>query len=143
MGMTGKNPKSSSPHSSVDFTVAVLGGGTGAPTVPADGKLTPSTSTYPVRGNKVSTATADAPTRSSAGVYVITYADFVPFVKNAWASVVSAGGSPTGDLQACVTKIDAANRQLTVKTATFAGVATDIGTNDMLIITVDAQDSTV
>ena len=141
--MNGKNPKQSVPHSSVDFTVAVLGAATSAPTIPADGKLTPTTSTYPVRGNRVSTAAADAPTRSGAGVYVITYADQVPFVKNAWASVVAAGASPTGDLQACVTKIDAANRQITVKTATFAGVATDIGTNDLLIITVDAQDSTV
>ena len=143
MATSNKSPKSSTPQSSFDFTVAVLGAVTSAPTVPADGSFTPTTSTYPRRANKVSTAAGDAPVRSSTGVYVITYADQVPFVKNAWASVVAAGASPTGDLQACVTKIDAANRQITVKTATFAGVATDIGTNDLLIITVDAQDSTV
>ena len=136
--MKNKNPKSSTPHSSVDFTAAVLGNGTSAPTIPADGKFTPTTGTYPLRANR-----AKSCTRSGAGVYAITLQDQLPLIKNAWASIVAAGGSPTGDLKGRVTAIDAANRQITVQTTTFAGAATDIGTSDMLIVMIDAQDSMV
>lgn len=140
----GKNIKSSIPHSCVDFTVAVLGNTTSDPTIPADGAFTPTTATYPVRANGVSKVTAEAPSRSSTGVYVITYAHLLPNALFASASVLSAGGSPTGDLGAIVTVLDGPNRQITVEVTTNTSNAlTDLGTSDMLVIYVHAQDSSV
>lgn len=141
--MNGKNPKYSSPGSCVDFTVAVLGAATSAPTLPADGDFRHDKSTYPRRANKVSTLAAEAPTRTGAGVYVVTMAEQLANILYADAVVLAAGASPTGDLSADVTKVDAPNRKLYVTVSTPAGVATDIGTNDMLVFYVHAQDSTV
>lgn len=140
---SGKNLAHAVPHSTVTFCVAVLGAGTSAPTVPVNGDFKPTTATYPLRANRVSTVAADAPTRSGVGVYVITIADHYPNILHASANVYKAGASPTAHLDAVVTVIDAANRQLTVEVETEAGVLTDIGTNDMLVIKCFAQDSTV
>lgn len=141
MSILGKNPKSSIPHSCVDFTVAVLGAATSAPTIPADGSFTPTTSTYPRRANKVSTVAAEAPTRTSAGIYVITIVPKLANILFVAAETYAAGGSPTGALQVDVTKVDAANRKLYVTVTTPAGVAADIGTSDMLVFYVHGQDS--
>ncbi len=143
MSITGANPKKSIPHSCVDFTVAVIGTGATAPAVPANGNFTPTTSTYPRRANKVSTASAEAPTRTGAGAYVITIADKLANILFVKGETYAAGGSPTGALQVDVTKIDAANRKIYVSVFTAAGVATDIGTSDMLVLYCHAQDSTV
>lgn len=143
MSITGANPKKSIPHSCVDFTVAVIGTGATPPAVPANGNFTPTTNTYPRRANRVSTVAAEAPTRTGAGVYVITIADKLANILFVSATVAAAGGSPTGALQADVTKWDAANRKLYVSVSTPAGVATDIGTSDMLVFYVHAQDSGV
>jgi len=62
---------------------------------------------------------------------------------NAWpngAVVLSAGASPTAALQAIVTKVVPATRTITVKVYTPAGVLTDLGTSDMLVIDVSAVD---
>lgn len=138
----GKNPKFSIPHSAVDFTVAVLGAGAAAPTVPADGPFTPATSTYPVRANGVSKAATEVPSRTSAGLYVITIDHQLPNILFATAAVVAGGAAPTGGLSADVTVINAATRQITVQVNTItSGAATDIGTSDLLLLSVDAQDS--
>lgn len=138
----GKNPKFSIPHSCVDFTVAVLGAAAAAPTVPADGQLTPTTSTYPVRANGVSGLAAEIPTRSATGAYVVTYAHQLVNVLYAHAAVYAAGGAPTaGGLVADVIAVNPVTRQLTVIVATQAGVATDLGVNDMLVLYAHAQDS--
>lgn len=143
MSITGANPKKSIPHSCVDFTVAVIGTGATAPAVPANGNFTPTTNTYPRRANRVSTVAAEAPTRTGAGVYVITIADKLANILFVKGETYSAGGSPTGALQVDVTKIDAANRKITVAVFSAAGVATDIGTSDMLVLWCHAQDSGV
>lgn len=138
----GKNIKSSIPHSAVDFTIAVIGAGAGAPTVPLDGAFTPTTATYPLRANGVSKLTAEIPTRTSAGFYVITYEHALPNVLYAAAVILKAGAAPTTQLGADVTLVDPAARQMTVKCIVPNGTATDLGTNDMLVIYAHAQDST-
>lgn len=140
----GKNAKFSIPHSCVDFTLAVLGAAAAAPTVPANGTLTPATSTYPSRANGVSRLAAEIPTRSGAGLYVVTYSHLLPTMLYADAAVFAAGAAPTaGGLKADVIAINQATRQLTVVVTTPAGVAADLGVNDMLVFHVQAQDSTV
>jgi len=139
----GKDHKFSIPHSTVDFVVAAMGAGAAAPTVPLNGKLTPTTATYPIRANGISKLSTEIPTRTSAGLYVITYSHLLPTMLFATGSVVSAGNSPTAALVADVTIIDQVNRKLTVLVSTPAGVATDLGTSDMLIVLCQAQDSSV
>lgn len=139
----GKNQKFSIPHSCLDFAVAVIGTGATPPAVPASGAFTPTTSTFPSRLNGVSRVAAEAPTRASAGRYTITYAHQLPVVFNAQGSVLAAGGSPTGGLLCDVDSINSVTRQIAVRVSTQAGVATDLGTSDMLVLTCDAQDSGV
>lgn len=139
----GKDISYAVPGSMVKFLAAVLGNTTNAPTIPADGKFTPTTSTYPRRANSVSLVASEAPTRTSQGVYVITISHLLPNILFATAAVLSAGGSPTATLVADVTIINSATRQLTVKTALPNGTLTDVGTSDMIVIKIDGQDSGV
>lgn len=136
--MNGKNPKQSSPHSCVDFTAAVLGNTSSAPTIPADGPIDPTKGQYPLRANRAASAT-----HSATGVIVITLADPPATMLYVSAQVIAAGGSPTAELIAVVTKIDPANKQVTVKTMIPAGTATDPGTSDMIVLYCHGQDSTV
>jgi hypothetical protein len=140
-----KNPKSSIPHSCVDFTIAAIGAGAAAPTVPANGNFRPTTSVYPLRANGISQLAAEIPTRTSAGIYVITYsADYSLFnVLFPNASVLSAGASPTSVLEATVTIVDPVARQITVKVYIPNGTLTDLGASDLLVIYLHGQDSTV
>lgn len=139
----GKDRKFSIPHSCVDFTVAVIGTGATPPAVPTNGAFTPTTTTFPARINGVSKVAAEAPTRASAGRYTITYAHSLPVVFMAQGAVLAAGGAPTGGLVVDVDSINSATRQIAVRVSTQAGVATDVGTNDMLVLTCNAQDSGV
>lgn len=126
------------PVDSTDFVIAVLGGGSAAaPTVPVNGPFTPTTGTYPVKANAVSQLAAEIPTRASAGLYTVFYdaAFMVPSILNADGSVLSAGASPTACLQVAVTIVNAASRSITCQVSTPAGVATDLGTSDMLVLT--------
>lgn len=137
----GGDLKKSLPHSCVDFTVAVLGAGAAAPTVPADGNFTPTTATYPLRANSVSKVAAEIPTRTSAGFYVITIEHQLPNILFANAVVLSAGGAPTAELAADVTIVNSATRQITVKCILPNGTATDCGTSDMIVVYVHGQNS--
>jgi hypothetical protein len=137
----GKNIKSSIPGSCVDFTAAVIGAGAAAPALPANGNFTPTTTTYPLRANATSKLAAEVPVRSGVGVYVITIEHPLPNILFASAVVVKAGAAPTAELAADVTIIDTANRQITVKVITPAGLAADCGVNDMLLLYVHGQDS--
>lgn len=143
MGMRNKNLKSSVGHSICDFTVAVLGNTTSNPTIPANGRFTPTTSTFPRALNCVSLLTAEAPSRTSQGIFVITWSkDFAAQnVINATCSVLSAGSAPTTVLVCDPTIIDPVARTITVKVSTPAGTLTDPGTSDMIIVTMTAQDS--
>lgn len=138
---SGKFEKKSYPGRMVDFVVAVLGGGVGAaPTIPTNGTFTAAKSTFPTSINSVSRVAADAPTWVSTGLYTVTYKHALV---NAWvtgAAVLSAGASPTAALVAVVTKVVPATRTITVKVYTPAGVLTDLGTSDMLVIDVSAVD---
>lgn len=145
----GKNPSFSIPHSVVNFYGAVIGVGAGAPTRALDGPMGSTVATYPTRANSVSKVTA--PTRTSAGVYVISIDHQAPTMLFCTAAVYSAGGSPTGGLSADVTVMTPVVKdtngslitiQVTVSTLT-TGAATDIGTSDLLVFRFDAQDSTV
>jgi len=137
----GENIHKSIPANCGSFWVAALGAGAAAPTVPSNGSFTPTTSTYPLNINGIDKTTAGAPTRSGTGVYVVTVAHLLPTIQFATAVVVAAGNSPTSALAAEVTKIDTANRQVTVKVFTPAGVATDLGTSDMLLLKCDYHNS--
>ena len=146
MGMSQKNFKSASPHSSVDYVAAALGGGSGnPPTLPADGVFTPTTSTYPLHANALSSGTnAVAPTRTSTGIYTLTLKHQPKFVLFAKAEVLQAGASPTTGLTAKVVSYDPVAKVATVRTyVDTTGVLTDAGTNDMIVLYVTAQDSTV
>jgi hypothetical protein len=136
----GKNPKSSIPHSCVDFTIAALGTGATAPVIPADGDFRPATSTYPRRANAMDPVVVA--TRTSAGFYVIPFVHQIPNVLFATAVVLKAGASPTAQLSCDVTLVDPVLKQITVKCIIPNGTATDLGTNDMLVVYVHGQDST-
>lgn len=138
----GESIHKSVPANCGSFWVAALGAGAAAPTVPANGSFTPTTSTYPVLMNGISKVSAEAPSRSGAGVYVITVSHQLPLIQFATAIVVAAGGSPTAALAAEVTSINTATRQVTVKTFTPSGTATDCGTSDMIILKCDYHNST-
>jgi len=109
--------------------------------VPANGTFTPTTATFPVNANGISKVAAEVPTRSGTGVYVLTLSHLVPLIMFATGVVVAAGGAPTTALAAEVTSINASARQVTVKVFTPAGVATDLGTSDMLLLKCDYHNS--
>jgi hypothetical protein len=130
----GPWPDFAIPHDTVKFTVAAIGTGASAPAAPVDGRFTPTTATYPRRANGISYAVA--PTRTSAGIYVVTInPDFQLYQYTFGQGVVlSAGLSPTALLEADVTILDPVNQQVTVKVITGTGTATDLGTSDMLVL---------
>lgn len=136
--MNGKNPKQSALHSCVDFVAAVMGNTTSDPTIPTDGAIDPTKGQYPLRANR-----AKSGTHSGTGIIVVTLSDPPATLLYANAAVIAAGASPTADLDADVVKIDPANKQITVKLSTPAGVLTDPGTSDMIVLYVHGQDSTV
>lgn len=137
----GENTHKSIPANCGSYWAAAIGTGASAPAVPANGSFTPTTSTYPVIANGISKLAAEAPTRSGAGVYVITMSHLVPLLMFSTGVVVQAGASPTAALAAEITVINTATRQITVKVFTPAGVATDLGTSDMLLLKCDYHNS--
>lgn len=138
----GANPAKAIPHSSVFFDVAVLGNTTSAPTVPADGPLSAAVSTFPIGGNGVDKTAAGVPTRTSAGLYVITYVHQLVNVIPQSAQVVAAGASPTAALEASILSIVPATRKVTVLVSVpSTGAATDLGVNDMLVLTLKGYDT--
>lgn len=138
---SSKTNKQSYPGRMVDFVVAVLGGGAATnPTIPANGTFTAANATFPTTINSVSRLAAEAPAYVSTGLYTVVSKHALV---NAWpngAVVLSAGASPTAALQAIVTKYVPATRTITVKVYTPAGVLTDLGTSDMLIIDMTGVD---
>lgn len=140
----GTDIKKAYPIESTDFVVAVLGAGAAAPVAPANGLPAPTTGTFPIKANALSVLATEIPTRASAGLYTITYdqAFMVPAILDCDGSVISAGASPTACLQVAVTIVNAATRQITCQVSTPAGVATDLGTSDMLVLSVGAWNTT-
>jgi hypothetical protein len=131
----GTDLKKCYPGRQVDFTVAVLGNTTSAPTIPADGTFTAATSTFPNELNSVDRTTAGAPTRTGTGVYTVTYKHLLKnVIPSGPPAVLAAGGSPTSALDAIITSIVPATRVVTIKVFAPNGTATDLGVNDILII---------
>ena len=138
----GANIAKAIPHSSVLFTCAVLGNTTSAPTVPADGQETAASSKWPLGANGVDKSTAGIPTRTSTGIYTVTYAHQLAHVVPAGSpSVISGGSAPTTALYAIITSIVPATRVVTVKVYAPGGTLTDLGTSDMLVIPLMGYDT--
>lgn len=133
----GKWPGQSTYPGDVRFKAALLGGGAATNlTLPANGVLSDATATFPKGANL-----ATSGTYVSTGLYTIIYSEQVKHALFAQAIVVSAGASPTAALVADVTKITPGTKTITVKVYTPAGVLTDLGTSDMLILNIDAADT--
>lgn len=138
---SGTDFKKAYPGRLFDFLVAVLGNTTSAPTIPLGGSLSAATSTFPLAVNSVSRVAAEAPTRTNTGIYTITYKHAVKTVIPHVPVVVSAGASPTTALCAICTSVVPTTRVLTVKVYTPTGTLTDLGVNDMLILTCTGHDA--
>ena len=128
------------------FLIAVQGNGTGAPLAPTGaaywGKNAAGTQVYDwhVKANALSRKASEAPTRTSAGVYVVTYDyDFtVPIILDAPCDVYGTVG-----LWAQVSAWQPSTRQLTVNVFAAGGTPTDLAgstTPDFLLIKVQARD---
>jgi hypothetical protein len=137
----GKNHAFAIPHSSVFFEVAVLGNTTNAPTVPANGAFTAGASTFPIGANGISTVAAEAPTRTSAGIYVLTIAHLLANIIPINIEVTSAGASPTVALYGIIASIVPATRLITIRIYTPAGTLTDLGVNDMAVLSLKGYDT--
>ena len=122
------------------FRIAVIGAATSPPTLPtgALATLTGSSPDFPSKANAISRLAAEIPTRSATGVYTITYdASFsVAKVLNATAEVYGVAG-----IWCSITSIVPATRVLTVSCFNASGTATDLTTSNVLVVTVEAQDS--
>ncbi len=125
----GLFPKSGMGASPVSFEVAVLGAGAAAPTVPP-------IATYPGGLNGISRLTADIPTRSATGVYVLKLSQMPPVIRNILPSIRGADGR-----KCTITSWSVADRTITIKTWSVAGIAADIETTDLLILTVEGSNS--
>ena len=135
----GKFPASTFYVGDVKLFAAFLGGGAAANgTLPANGVLTDTTATFP-KGCNVGTSL----TYVSTGLYTAILSQQVKNLLWADGIVVDAGASPTAALKAVVTKITPSTRTITVKIYTPAGVLTDLGTSDLLILKVDGADTSV
>lgn len=121
----------------IAFFAAMMGGGGAADgTRPTNGTLTSSGGEYPAQANFASTLVY-----TSTGLYTLTLSELVPHILWADAIVVDSGDSPTAALKAVVTQIIPASKQIVVKVYTPAGVLTDLGTSDMIVVRVDAADT--
>lgn len=133
----GKNLANALIPGFVTYHAAFLGGGAATNcTIPTDGVLTDAAAgVYPRQANIATSATY-----VSTGLYTIVLSEACKNLLFADAVVVSDGVSPTAALKAVVTKITPSTG-LTVKVYTPAGVLTDLGTSDLLILKVDAADT--
>lgn len=140
----GKNPAFAVVPQKVDFFVAVMGNTTSAPTIPADGTMTAAAAgLFPTAANGVSTVTAEAPTRTSAGIFTVTYQHQLVHVVGGSACVLSDGAAPTTALYAIITKIVPATRVVTFRVYTPNGTLTDPGTSDLVVLMLHGIDSTL
>ena len=133
----GKFPAQAGIPAFVTVHAAFLGGGAATNcTLPADGVLTDTTSTYPKQANFGSTCTYNAAT----GKYIVTLSETLKNILFVGAQVVKAGASPTANLRADAVVITPGTT-INVQVCTQAGTLTDLGTNDMLILKIDAADT--
>lgn len=117
------------------YTVAVTGAGAAPPVLPTDSAVQPG---YPRKSNVLSTVTAEAPTRSGVGAYVITVDPSFKLAQ--WLDAPASVFGTTG-AWAQVSVMSAANRTLTVKVFAAAGAAADLAVGDLLVIDIKGRDS--
>ena len=135
----GKFPAFTTFVGQVSLFAAFLGGGGAANgTVPSNGGLADDTATFP-KGVNLGTSL----TYVSTGLYTAVLSQNIKNLLWADGIVVDAGASPTAALKAVVTKITPSTNTITVKIYTPAGVLTDLGTSDMLILRVEGADTSV
>lgn len=120
------------------FAAAMGGGAAADGTLPTNGQLLDSGGTYPKAVNFATSLTYNAAT----GVYYMTLSQYVKHLLHATGIVVDSGASPTAALVCVVTKIIPASKRIDLKIYTPAGTLTDLGTSDMLILRIDAADTT-
>lgn len=129
------------------FLIAVQGAGASAPVAPPGvaywGKNAAGTQVYDwhVKANALSRKASEVPTRTSAGVYVITYDyDFtVPIILDVPCDVYGTPG-----VWAQVSSWQPSTRQLTVNVFAAGGTPTDLAgstTPDFLLMKVQARDT--
>lgn len=124
---------------SMKLFAAAMGGGAAANgTLPTNGQLTDASGAYPKAVNFMSSLTYNAAT----GLYYATLTEAAKHILHATGIVVDSGASPTTALVCVVSKIIPANKRIDVRIYTPAGTLTDLGTSDMLILTVDIADTT-
>lgn len=117
---------------------AALGGGAAANgTLPTNGAATPTTGTYPKAENFAASLTYNA----AAGKYYVTLSEACKHILHADGIIVAAGGAPTAALTPVVTSIDAVLKRIYFTSYTPAGVATDMGTSDMIILNCEVADT--
>lgn len=120
------------------FRVAVVGTGATAPALPtgALATLVGPTPDFPAKANAVSRLAAEIPTRTGVGVYTVTIdASFsVAKILNTPVEVYGVAG-----VWASVTSV--VGRVITLSVFTAGGAAVDLTTANLLVISVEAQDS--
>ncbi len=118
---------------------AAMGGGAAANgTLPSNGQLTDASGLYPKAENQLASLTYNAAT----GIYYATFNESVKHILFASGCVVDSGASPTTALVCVVSKIIPASKRVDVRIYTPAGVLTDLGTSDMLILRLECADTT-
>jgi hypothetical protein len=117
------------------FRVAVLGAGAAIPVTPTNGIIQPA---FPKKANALSTLAAEAPTRSGAGAYVITYD--ASFAVNA---VLQCDVNVFGTVGAwgAISSVVASTRKITVQFYNAAGSPTDLATTDLAVFTLECADT--
>lgn len=127
-----------SPNSMTLYAAALGGGAAANGTLPTNGQLTDASGKYPKAVNFASALTYNAAT----GKYKMVLSEAVKHILYAEGIVVDSGASPTAALYALVTAIDPVTKTIYFNVYTPAGTLTDLGTSDMVIMKIDAADTT-
>jgi hypothetical protein len=125
------------PNSLAVYAAAMGGGAAANGTLPANGALTGSSGKYPKAVNFASALTYNAAT----GKYKMVLSESIKHLLWADGIVVDSGASPTAALEVVITAIDAVLKTIYFNVYTPAGVLTDLGTSDMVILKIDGADT--
>lgn len=117
---------------------AALGGGAGVDgTIPSNGQLESTLGRYPKGENFASALKYNAAT----GVYYVLLTEPVKHILFVSGMVVDSGGAPTGALNVTPISVTPASKRIDINIHTPAGVLTDLGTSDMLVLRCEIADT--
>ncbi len=134
----GTNEAHALPVGFLTVHAAAMGGGAATNgTLPTNGVFDGATGKYPKAANLAASLTYNAGT----GIYYMTLSETIKHLLYADGIVVDNGASPTTALKVVVTGIVAASKIVHFRVYTPAGVLTDLGTSDMVILQIDAADT--